>query len=158
MIRTEFNCATGESVEIAQAAYKDAEGRPVILDVGQPTDGLTAISLEELSALTASVPPTFEVQKKALLASFRADRERMVARLDLLANKAFRAGDPGKAEVCDVLTDALVDITTHPTVTSATNMDALELAMETLYDAAVYAAITNPAAPTLLSDFARMDK
>lgn len=100
---------------------------------------------------------TFAQQKAALLSSFRADRERMIARLALLANRAFRDGNAPKAAVCDTLSDALVDITTDPTVTSATDIAALELAMETLYDAAVYAAITNPEAPTLLADFERMD-
>ena len=93
-----------------------------------------------------------------LIAAYKKDRALMMARLDEISGRAFRDSDPLKAIVCDTLSDALLAISTHPTVLAAEDIAALELAMEALYDAAVYAAITNPAAPTLLSDFERMDE
>lgn len=114
----------------------------------------------EVDAAIAAIAagPSFAERRAALLATFRADRERMITRLEILSNRAFRSGDAPKATVCDTLSDALLDITTHPAVLAATDMGALELATENLYDAAVNAALTNPAAPTLLADFGRMDE
>lgn len=102
--------------------------------------------------------PTFEQKKAALFAAFRADRERFIGRLSVIAGRAIRDNDPLKALVCDNLADALLAITTHPSVAAAVDIAALELAMETLYDAAVWAAITSPDAPYLLADFVRMDE
>ena len=140
--------------------FKAPNGDTFRTDTKQQEDWLEISEQELLDHLQtrAAGGPSFAGQKAALFTKFRADRERMTVRLEMLANRAFRAGDAPKAAVCETLSDALLDITTHATVTAAADMETLEQAMEALYDAAVYAAITNPAAPSLLADFQRMDE
>lgn len=66
MKRIELNCATGESVEIDQLAYKTADNEPLLVDVGQPVEGLTLIGFDEYLELSAPPPPSPLEQIRAI--------------------------------------------------------------------------------------------
>jgi len=98
---------------------------------------------------------TFAIDKIKALEKYRADRERMVNRVSIIAGRAAREGNAAKATACDALIDTLTLIPKHATVVAATNITDLNQAMEDLYDTAVYAALI--AHPSLKQDFKNMD-
>lgn len=88
-------------------------------------------------AAPVAAGPTFAESKAALLTAFRKDRELFLGRIAGIGMAAIVSGDTDLAAKVVAVRQALLDLTSNPAVLAATNMDDLELAMETAYDAAV---------------------
>lgn len=64
-------------------------------------------------------------------------REKMCARVAGISQRLARAGDTDGALSCDAVVNALLEVLAHPSVTGATDLAALKLALKTRYVAAV---------------------
>ena len=99
--------------------------------------------------------PPFSVIKAAEFASFIATREKFISRMygvwaDFIALKTV-AGDTSAASAKTVI-DGLLGLTTDPTVTAATDIASLKLAMKARYNAVIGAAL-----PEVLIAYKRRD-
>ena len=88
----------------------------------------------------------FAVLKAAAMDSFRADREKMLNRLAGIGMAAQVGGDAPLALAITAFRQGLLDLPSHASVTGATDIDGLKLALKTRY-AALLAA--TPAAAKL---------
>ena len=90
----------------------------------------------EAAALAAAANPVrpFAEAKAMELASFRADRGKMLDCLTGIAGRFSRAGDAGNATACDVLARGLLDLPAHAAVASAQDVPTLRAAMKARYN------------------------
>jgi hypothetical protein len=82
-------------------------------------------------------PNPFIAAKTAELASYVQTREVMCARVAGIGQRLARKGDDAGALSCDAVVDALLDVTKHASVTSATDINGLKAALKARYAAAV---------------------
>lgn len=99
MRRIELNVSTGERCEIEQLAYKTADNKLVLLDVGKDADNLTPVNFEELEQLSAPPPPTAldQIRAKEQAQNVRDAMERanrlaalVIARTELVRQQAAK--------------------------------------------------------------------
>ncbi len=97
--------------------------------------------------------PDFLAQKASELAGYISQREKICSRISSIAQRLGRAGDVACAASCDAVVSALLDITAHPSVTGATDLVSLRVALKIRYYAAVSLATTSAKI-----EFARYEK
>lgn len=120
---------------------------------GDMRSGDRAATAEEVSAWEASRLPSFASLKAIEVAAYIETREKMCARVAGIGQRLARAGDAAGAASCDAVVNALLDVLAHPSVTSATDIDGLKLALKTRYAAAV-----SLASASARTEFKRYDK
>ena len=112
-ITAEAHAALLQGQSAGKLIGTDAQGRPVLKD--PPAVPFAALKAQEL-------------------ATFRADRGKMLDCLSGMAGRFARAGDPASALACDVLAQGLLDLPAHPTVAAALDAATLRTAMKTRYN------------------------
>lgn len=100
----------------------------------------------------ADVPPWAPI-KAAEIATYIETREKMCARVAGIGQRLARAGDTAGASSCDAVVNALLDVPAHASVTGATDIVSLRLAIKTRYQEAVALASVSARA-----EFKRYDK
>lgn len=98
-------------------------------------------------------PARIAAFKAAEIALYIETREKMCARVAGIAQRLARAGDTAGASSCDAVVNALLDVPAHASVTGATDIASLRLAIKTRYLAAVGLASLSAKA-----EFRRYDK
>lgn len=98
------------------------------------------------------LPPWAPI-KAAEIATYIETREKMCARVAGIGQRLARAGDAAGAASCDDVVNALLDVPSHTSVTGATDLAALKLALKTRYQEAVALASVSAKA-----EFRRYDK
>lgn len=90
-------------------------------------------------------PPAiaFALLKAQELANFRADREKMLNRLAGIGMAAQVGGDIALAAAVAAFRQGLLDLPGHTTVTAATDIEGLRLALKTRYSALLAATPTS---------------
>lgn len=88
-------------------------------------------------AVAAYAAPPWEPIKAAEVVDYIETREKMCARVAGIGQRLARAGDTAGAVSCDAVVNALLDVLAHPSVTGATDLVALKLALKSRYVAAV---------------------
>jgi hypothetical protein len=94
------------------------------------TRDMTPISDAALAVLRA---PAFADQQAAELADFRNKREAYLNRVAGIGFAAQQAGDAVTVAAAVAVRSGLLDLPAHPTVTAATDIDGLKLAIRTRY-------------------------
>ncbi len=116
------------------AILQTAEAGAVVASI-QDTPHLWAL-LDGVDVAAYAAPP-WEPIKAAEVADYIETREKMCARVAGIGQRLARAGDTAGAMSCDAVVNALLDVLAHPSVTSATDLAALKLALKSRYLAAV---------------------
>ena len=119
-----------DAVEITDAEH-------TALLAGQSTGQCITADAAGRPVLTAPVPTPFAVQKPAELASFRAEREKMLNRLAGIGMAATVNGDVALATAITAFRKGLLDIPSHPTVTAAATLADLKATIKARYKALV---------------------
>ena len=107
----------------------------------------------DAGAMAAHNAAAFAPGKAIEIASYIETREKMCARVAGIGQRLARAGDTAGATSCDAVVNALLDVLAHPSVTGATDIDALKLALKTRYLTAV-----SLASASAKAEFKRYDK
>lgn len=128
-----------DAVEITAAEH-------AALLAGQATGKMIATDALGKPVLQDRPAVPFAVLKAAALDTFRADREKMLNRLAGIGMAAQVGGDAPLALAVTTFRQGLLDLPSHASVTGATDIDALKLALETRYAALLTA---TPAAAKL---------
>ncbi len=141
--------------------YRDSAGKYIGgFDGAEPPEGAIEVPIAPCDARdvwngTAWTPaaPVFADQKAVEVAAYIETREKMCARVAGIGQRLGTAGDTASGTSCDAVVNALLDVLAHPSVTGATDINALKLALKTRYVAAVSLASTAARA-----EFKRYDK
>lgn len=80
-----------------------------------------------------NAPEAFSTLKAAELLDFRTKREQYLNRVAGIGFAAKEAGDSVTVAAAVSVRNGLLDLPSHPSVTAATNIDALKLAIRTRY-------------------------
>ena len=122
---------------------KDAHGRTVgygpNADFYQPTvpDGGT-LEYGDEAAIYAPEPAgqSFAELKAVEVAYWKAEREKMIARMNSIQDQLNAIGDTAGAASCRALRQSLLGLFTDPAVVAATDMPALKAAFKARYKVA----------------------
>lgn len=115
----------------------------------------TSHTYEDGKLVAKLLPSTYPQESAAALNEVRILRERILARINGYGNTLLLKEPPELAEEkanCIILIQGLLDITSIPTVISATNLKELDLAIRT-----EYARLVNLATPELKKAFRSID-
>lgn len=104
---------------------------------GQAQGETITADADGMPVLAPAKAPRFAVLKAAALDSFRAEREKMLNRLAGIGMAAQVGGDVPLALAITAFRQGLLDLPSHASVTGATDITALKLAIKTRYDALV---------------------
>jgi hypothetical protein len=119
--------------------------------------GNVPMTAEEEAAFVAQqaadAVATFALLKAEEFASYIENREKMCARVNGIGDRLERAGDTASALSCDAVVVGLLDVLNHASVTGATDIVALKLALKTRYLTAVSAAT-----PAAILEFKKYDQ
>lgn len=117
-------------------AVEVSEAQHAALLAGQ-SQGKRIVSSASGPVLQDPPAPVFAEQKTAELLDFRAKREAYLNRVAGIGFAAKEAGDSITVAAAVTVRQGLLDLPAHPTVTAATDIDSLKLAIRTQYAAIV---------------------
>lgn len=105
--------------------------------------------------ILAAVPDVFPLQAQSYLDSVRTMRERILIRLNGYGGQLLLAEPPACAEekaLCSTIIQGLLDITTIPAVTEATDLEQLQTAIKS-----EYARLVGMASEDMVKAFRKVD-